>query len=161
MSPAKNTLSDEQLEQTLKRLDRFARLTDSQFRIPFTKFRFGLDSIIGLVPVVGETIGLVLSLYLVFEAFKLKMPPRLKLRMLRNVALDFLVGLVPVFGDIADIAFKANIRNMKLIKEYVEREQQSRHALPNASSKRPAFIILLLGLVLIAFSVYLLLVLSA
>jgi len=62
MPPAKNTLSDEQLEQTLKRLDRYARLNDSQFRIPFTKVRFGLDSIIGLVPVVGETIGLVLSL---------------------------------------------------------------------------------------------------
>lgn len=162
MTQTNQTLSDEQLKQTLNRLDRYAKFNDSQFRIPFTKFRIGVDSIIGLVPVVGDTTGLMLSLYLVFEAFKLKVSSRLKVRMLGNVLLDFLIGLVPVFGDIADIAFKANNRNMTLLKGYVEQEQQSRHAIPKpSSSKRPALIFLLISLVLIALSIYLLVALGA
>lgn len=157
MAQNNKILSDEQLQQTLQRLDRYARLNDSQFRIPFTPFRIGVDAIIGLVPVLGETIGLILSLYLVFEAFKLNVSSKLKLRMIANVLLDWLIGLVPVFGDIADIAFKANIRNMKLLRDYVEQEQQSRNALPAPStSKKTVLIFLLLSLVLIALSVYLL-----
>lgn len=161
MTQTIKSLSDEQLQQTLTRLDRYAKLNDSQFRIPFTKFRIGLSAMIGLVPIIGDTIGSLLALYLVFEAFKLKLSFKLKLRMLGNVLLDWLIGLVPIFGDIADIAYKANIRNMKLLRAYLEREQQSRLALPEpSSSKRPAFIILLVSLMLIAVSIYLIVALS-
>ena len=161
MTQIKN-LSDEELQQTLERLDRYAKLNDSQFRIPFTKFRIGIDSIIGLIPVAGEAIGLVLALYLVLEAFKLKLPMKLIVRMLGNVLIDFLIGLVPLVGDLADMVFKANLRNMKLLRGYIEREQQSRRALPEPdSAKRPAWLFLLIALVLVALSIYLLLALKA
>ena len=156
------TLSDEQLQQTLERLDRYAKLNDSQFRIPFTKFRIGIDSIIGLIPVAGEAIGLILALYLVLEAFKLKLPMKLILRMLGNVLMDFLIGLVPFVGDLADMAFKANLRNMKLLRGYIEREQQSRRALPEPdSSKRPTWLFLLIVLAIVSLSIYLLVALKA
>jgi len=121
-------LSDEELLATLNRLERYADLTDSRFRIPFTKIRFGIDSIIGLIPVVGETIGLVLSLYLLREAFKLGVPTSLKLKMLCNVLVDWVIGLVPIAGDIADVAFKANIRNIKLLLEHIDLERQAQRA---------------------------------
>mgnify|MGYP000364856463 CR=1 FL=1 len=119
-------ISDAQLLDTLKRLERFADLTDSRFRIPFTKIHFGIDALIGLIPFVGETIGLVLSLYLLFEASKLGVPISLKLKMLRNILIDWGIGLIPILGDIADVAFKANIRNMKLLVEHINQEHQSR-----------------------------------
>jgi hypothetical protein len=152
---AEDTLSDEQLLKVLARLDRFARLNDSQFRIPFTRIRIGLDAIIGLVPFVGETIGLILSLYLLMEAGKLNVPLRLKLRMIANVIVDWLIGLVPVLGDLADIAFKANDRNMKLLKAYLQSEQARRVTLTQSSSKKPVLIYVLLSVLLLAGTVYL------
>jgi len=119
-------LTDEELLATLNRLERYADFTDSRFRIPFTNIRFGIDSVIGLIPIIGETIGLIMSLYLLREAFKLGVPNLLKLKMLRNVLLDWVIGLVPIAGDIADIAYKANIRNIKLLLEHIDEERQSR-----------------------------------
>ena len=129
-----NTVSDEKLLASLKRIERFAVLTDSCFRIPFTSIRFGLDSIIGVVPVVGELVGFVLSMYLIVESYKLKLPFSLKLKMLGNAALDFIIGIIPFVGDIADVAFKANIRNMEILLAYVNREYEKRHQPPENSS---------------------------
>lgn len=155
MTQKTNTLTDEQIKQILNRLERYAKLHDSQFRIPFTRIRIGLDAIIGLIPVVGETIGAILSLYLLLEAMKLKVPSALKVRMITNVIVDWLVGLVPVLGDIADIAFKANIRNYLLLKNYIEEEQRRRKAITESSSRRPAFLYLLVSLSMILISLYL------
>ena len=124
------TVSDEKLLASLKRIERFAVWTDSLFRIPFTQIRFGLDSIIGLVPVLGETIGFILSMYLIVESYKLGLPLSLKIKMLRNAALDWLIGIVPILGDIGDIAFKANMRNMEILVGYVNSEYQRRHNPP-------------------------------
>ncbi len=151
------TLTDAQLNAILNRLDRFARLNDSQFRIPFTKWRIGIDALIGFIPVIGETIGLLLSLYLLVEAFKLKMPARLKLRMLANILLDWLIGLIPVLGDFADIAFKANVRNMQLLHRYIAQEQQRRQPVQiNRHSMFKVLSLLGLGILIIVFSYYVL-----
>ena len=125
-----NTISDEKLLASLKRMERFAVLTDSCFRIPFTQIRFGLDAVIGLVPVIGEAIGFLLSMYLIIESFKLRLPFWLKLKMLGNAVLDFFIGIVPFVGDIADVAFKANIRNMEILIGYANREYERRQELP-------------------------------
>lgn len=148
-------LPDEYLIATLKRLERFADLTDSKFRIPFTNIRFGIDAVIGLIPFAGETIGLVLSLYLVLEAHKLGVPLFLKLKMLRNIAIDWIVGLVPILGDIADVAYKANIRNLKLLVEHINQEYQRRNQ-PLKSGKVPGWLLLSIGAVLVVATCYLL-----
>jgi len=153
-------LSDEQLLATLKRLERYAELTDSRFRIPFTKIHFGIDALVGLIPFVGETIGLVLSFYLLLEASKLGVPASLKIKMLGNVLIDWLVGLVPIAGDIADVAFKANVRNVKLLVEHIDLEHQRRKAAlepKGASGIRhiSRFTFMLLLVLLIILSVYL------
>lgn len=122
----KEELSDEDLVKALERLDRFASLTDAKFKLPVGNIRFGLDSIIGLIPIVGDVFGFVLSFYLFFEAQKLGIPASVRLKMARNVVLDLLIGLIPVFGDIGDVAYRANLRNVKLIVEHIEAEQNRR-----------------------------------
>lgn len=105
---------------TLARLERFARLTDSRFRIPMTRIRFGLGPILGLVPVVGDLAGLVLSLYLIQQARSVGAPGILQLRMLGNGILDAVGGMVPFVGDAFDVFFRANDRNVVLLRAYLE-----------------------------------------
>ena len=107
-------------QAALARLDRYATLMDARFRVPGTRIRFGLDPIIGLLPGIGDALGLALSLYVVVEATRLGVPKRVLFRMLRNVGLEALVGVVPVLGDVFDIAFKANLRNAALLRRYIE-----------------------------------------
>jgi len=150
-------ISDEQLLATLNRLERFAELTDSRFRIPFTNVRFGIDAIIGLIPFAGEIIGLLLSLYLLFEASKLGVPISLKIKMVRNILIDWVIGLIPILGDIADIAFKSNIRNFKLLIEHINQEHQIRRSTLRLERPRtkPKLTLILLTALLTALSIYL------
>ena len=105
----------------LARMRRLARLMDSQFGIPGTRFRFGIDALIGLAPGVGDAVTGLLSLYLVWEAHKLGAPPALLARMLGNVAIEVGGGAVPVLGDLFDAAFKANLRNVALVEQWAAR----------------------------------------
>ena len=107
-------------QAALARLDRYATLMDARFRVPGTRIRFGLDPIIGLLPGIGDVLGLALSLYVVVEAIRLGVSKRVLFKMLRNVGLEALVGVVPVLGDVFDIGFKANLRNAALLKGYIE-----------------------------------------
>ena len=107
-------------QAALARLDRYATLMDARFRVPGTRIRFGLDPIIGLLPGIGDVLGLALSLYVVVEALRLGVSKRVLFKMLRNVGLEALVGVVPVLGDVFDIGFKANLRNAALLKGYIE-----------------------------------------
>lgn len=107
-------------QEALARLDRYATLMDARFRVPGTRIRFGLDPIIGLLPGIGDALGLALSLYVVVEAIRLGVSRRVLFRMLRNVALEALVGVVPVLGDVFDIGFKANLRNATLLRNHIE-----------------------------------------
>ena len=103
----------------LARLRKFAWLLDAQFGLPGTRFRFGVNSILGLSPVVGDVaLGLV-SLYLVWEARQLGAPSALLARMLGNVAIEVVGGSVPIVGDLFDMAFKANLRNLDLLERWM------------------------------------------
>ena len=107
-------------QAALARLDRYATLMDARFRVPGTRIRFGLDPIIGLIPGIGDALGLAVSLYVVVEAVRLGVSKRVLFSMLRNVGLEALVGVVPVLGDVFDIGFKANLRNAALLRRYIE-----------------------------------------
>ena len=107
---------------TLLRLERFSKFTDSSIGLPFTRFKFGIEAIIGIVPVVGDFAGLILSSYVLFEAQRLGVSWNIKFRILLNMAIDFFGGLVPVFGDIFDAFFKANTRNTHLLKKHIAKQ---------------------------------------
>jgi len=106
----------------LERLDRFSRLTDSSISLPFTRFKIGVEAIIGLIPVVGDMAGLALSGYVLVEAQRAGASKEVKLKMLRNMGIDFVGGLLPVFGDAFDAIYKANTRNTRLLKHYLEEQ---------------------------------------
>lgn len=113
-APDHNRPSDLERKR-LKRVHRLARLLDSQFRIPGTKIRFGLDSIFGLVPVAGDTVTAAMAAYIIFEAFRIGVSRTIIMRMLGNLVIDWVVGSIPIVGDLFDLGFKANQRNIKLM----------------------------------------------
>jgi hypothetical protein len=94
-------------------------LLDERFRIPGTKYRIGLDGLLGVLPGVGDTVGTLLSAYILFEAIQLGIPRATLLRMVANIALDTLVGAIPVVGDVFDVAWKANKKNVALLNAYM------------------------------------------
>ena len=108
-------------EQRLARLETLAKLLDMAFVIPGTNIRYGLDGLIGLIPVIGDVITTAISLWLVNEARALGAPWHLTTRMLGNIALDGAVGMVPLVGDAFDVAFRANVRNMKLLRRWIDK----------------------------------------
>lgn len=107
--------------ERIARIDRLATLLDTRFAIPFTKIRFGADSLIGLAPGVGDAITTALALYIVYEAHRLGAPKTVLARMLGNVAIDSMVGIVPVAGDVFDVMFRANRRNVRILREHLDR----------------------------------------
>jgi hypothetical protein len=109
-------------EQRLARLDAIAKLLDIAFILPGTKIRYGIDGIIGLIPVVGDIIAAALSLWLVREARALGAPWHITARMLGNVAVQGLVGTVPVAGDAFDVLFRANMRNARILRSWMEKQ---------------------------------------
>jgi hypothetical protein len=109
-------------EQRLARLDALAKLLDVAFILPGTNIRYGIDGIIGLIPVVGDLITTAISLWLVREARALGAPWHVTARMLGNVALDGVVGMVPLAGDAFDVMFRANIRNMRLLRRWMDKQ---------------------------------------
>ncbi|WP_395338102.1 DUF4112 domain-containing protein [Ningiella sp. W23] len=90
-------------------------LLDTAVRLPIINIKVGLDFLVGLIPVVGDTIMLFASLRIVHLAHKLGIPKPLKTKMLINTFIDWLLGFVPVLGDIVDIFFKANQRNVRIL----------------------------------------------
>jgi hypothetical protein len=103
-----------------------ARALDSAVRIPGTNMRFGLDAVLGLVPGLGDVAGAAMGSYLVLLGSRLGAPKPVLARMVLNVALDTLAGVVPVAGDLFDVAWKANMRNMALLDRYMERPTATR-----------------------------------
>jgi hypothetical protein len=110
--------------ERIARLDKLATLLDVAFRIPFTKFRFGVDGLIGLAPGFGDVVTTGLSLWIVHEAYQLGVPRQVLLRMLGNVAIDGLIGAVPVAGDVFDVLWRGNKRNVRILREHFEREER-------------------------------------
>jgi hypothetical protein len=109
-------------QQRLKRLEALAKLFDIAFVLPGTNIRYGIDGIIGMIPVVGDIIATALSLFLVREARALGAPWHVAARMLGNVALQGVIGTVPVAGDAFDVLFRANMRNARILRRWLERQ---------------------------------------
>lgn len=108
----------ESRRERIERLDRLATLLDVAFVLPGTNIRFGADALIGFVPGVGDSVTTALAAWIVYEAHKLGVPRRVLIRMAGNVAIDGLIGAVPVFGDLFDVAFRANRRNVRILREH-------------------------------------------
>jgi hypothetical protein len=125
------------MEAELRRLEWLADLLDSRFRIPGTEIRIGLDPLIGLVPAVGDGASLLVSAYLVLRARRLGLPRRVLARMVLNLAIDGLVGTVPVLGDIFDIGFKANRRNIALVRRFLTGRNRGDEAMPRPRDSAP------------------------
>ncbi len=117
-----NPFGDLTREQRLARLDAIAKLLDVAFILPGTNIRYGVDGIIRLIPVVGDLIASAFSLWLVREARTLGAPWHVTTRMLANVALEGTVGLVPIAGDAFDVMFRANMRNMRILRRWMEKQ---------------------------------------
>ncbi|MCB0271676.1 MAG: DUF4112 domain-containing protein [Bdellovibrionales bacterium] len=101
------------------RIDDFlAHALDTQYKIPFTAIRFGWDAIIGLIPGAGDTLMAFISFYFIFRAVHNNVPFKIILAMIANIVIEWLLGSIPVVGDIFDIYFKSNIRNLQLLRKY-------------------------------------------
>jgi hypothetical protein len=104
----------------LNQIDQLAWLLDNSINIPLINYRIGLDAVIGLIPGLGDAAGLVLSSFIVLQAIRLRTPRTVLMRMLFNVVMEALIGLIPVLGDLFDATFKANIRNVRLLRLAME-----------------------------------------
>lgn len=109
---------EEHAEREFENLRTIARLFDQAFRVPGTKWRFGIDALFGFVPGLGDIAGGIVAVYALRIARMLGAPASIQLRMLGNIAIDALVGTVPFFGDLFDFAFKAQTRNLALLEEW-------------------------------------------
>jgi len=105
---------------TLRRLDALARLFDSAWAVPGTRIRFGLDAVLDLIPGIGGLLANGVSLYLLWEAHRLGAPKALFARMIGNVAIDTVLGMVPVAGWVGDVFFRANLKNVALLRRHLE-----------------------------------------
>ncbi len=103
----------------LDRLRAIARLFDQAFAIPGTKWRFGIDALFGLVPGLGDIVGALVAVYALRVARTLRAPGAIQLHMLGNIAVDAIVGTVPLVGDLFDFVFKAQTRNLALLDAWV------------------------------------------
>ena len=105
----------------VRNLERLAKLMDSQFRIPGTNIKFGLDALIGLVPGIGDLTTFIISGMMLSVLAKNGASGFVLARMTLNIILDALIGSIPILGDIFDVGFRANERNLKLMREhYIE-----------------------------------------
>lgn len=109
-------------EQRIARLEAIAKLLDVAFILPGTNIRYGIDGLIGLIPVIGDIITTAVSLWLVREARALGAPWYITARMLGNVAVDGVVGMVPFAGDAFDVMFRANMRNVRLLRRWLDKQ---------------------------------------
>jgi hypothetical protein len=106
-----------------QRLRRLAWLLDDVIRIPGTNLRFGIDPLLGLLPVGGDLASGALSTYIIVAASKLGAPPAVLVRMAGNVVLDTVLGAVPLLGDLFDASWKSNRRNLDLLQQFVDRPE--------------------------------------
>jgi hypothetical protein len=108
----------------LARLRLITQLFDQAFTVPGTRWRFGLDALLGLVPGLGDIAGGLVAVYALRVARNLRAPAEIQLHMLTNIALDALVGMIPLLGDLFDFAFKAQTRNLALLERWVDSPQR-------------------------------------
>lgn len=111
-------------ETEIRKLETLADWLDSRFVIPGTNVRFGLDSLLGLIPGLGDTVLALPSVYVIMAAQRLGVSRFVLMRMIGNVGIDMLVGAIPVLGDLFDVGFKANRRNVALLRRHLGQERE-------------------------------------
>ncbi|NET31507.1 MAG: DUF4112 domain-containing protein [Cyanothece sp. SIO1E1] len=126
----------------LKRIRVLSHILDNAIPIPGTRYRIGLDPILGLIPGGGDVLGAILSIYIVIEAARFGLPRATLIRMVFNLLLETVVGALPILGDIFDVAWKANARNMTLLETHLANPH------PNQAADRRFLTLLLAGLAL-------------
>ncbi len=124
----------------LDRLRRLGYLLDNSIPIPGTPFRIGWETIVGLVPGIGDLVGGGFSAYIIVQAARMGVPPSLLVRMGWNLLVDLAVGAIPVLGDLFDAGFKANMRNLALLERHTQ--------VPGASRRASRGFVVLLAVVL-------------
>jgi hypothetical protein len=107
---------------SFERLDKLSTLLDIAFLVPGTNIRFGVEAILRLVPGIGDIAASALSCWVLYEAHQLGVPGIILVRMIRNVLVEGMAGTVPIAGDLFDVGWRANRRNVRLLREYFERE---------------------------------------
>jgi hypothetical protein len=118
--------TQKQLDQnTIEALHQLTTLMDKAFQIPGTNIRFGIDSILGLLPVIGDTLSVAVSGYIYSFAKKAGVPWYQRMRMIWNIFIDWLIGLVPFLGDLFDVAFKANSKNLRIILAHIDKQAKA------------------------------------
>lgn len=125
-----------EFDESFARIEALAKILDSAVRIPGTKIVMGIDAVLGLVPVIGDAISGAISSYIIWEARRLGAPRWLIARMAMNTAIDTAVGSIPLFGDMFDVAYKANLKNVALLKRHAEKHgaRYGRHTIEPAYS---------------------------
>jgi hypothetical protein len=108
--------------RNLNRIRQISRFMDTAFRIPGIGFKIGWDPIIGLVPGAGDLIATAISAYIIYLAARFKLPGSVLGRMVFNIALEAIVGTVPLLGDIFDAFYKSNVRNLELLETYLQHQ---------------------------------------
>lgn len=116
--------------KALTRIEWLERWLENAIAIPGTKYRVGLDALIGLLPVAGDLTTAILSLYILWEARRFELAGKDYAKMLGNIGVDLLIGLLPLIGDYADFTWKSNSRNLRIIKEHIETQKALRSAEP-------------------------------
>jgi len=116
----RGSIAPRSVEDTRARLEAIARLMDSAFVIPGTTFRVGADAMLNLVPGVGLELSKGVSAYQIYEARRIGAPMSLIARMLANVGVDFVVSAIPVVGWVGDVFYRANNKNIELLRRHLD-----------------------------------------
>ncbi|MEL7034789.1 MAG: DUF4112 domain-containing protein [Cyanobacteria bacterium J06592_8] len=118
-----SALHDESKASTMRHLRQFSHLLDNAIKVPGTSYGIGIDPIIGLIPGGGDLLGGLFSAYIMLRAFQLGVSKAILIRMASNVATETVAGTVPVVGDLFDVAWKANVKNVELLEAHVNEPQ--------------------------------------
>lgn len=120
-SPTAADTRDRPVNPELEDLESLAHKMDTLFRIPGTSIRVGLDTILGLIPGIGDTATMLPAGYIIYRAHRMGAPRSLLTRMGVNAGIDWVIGSIPLVGDLFDLGFKANRRNVALLRRHLER----------------------------------------
>ena len=133
-------------EEKLLRLKLLSKRLDDSIKIPGTNQKFGIDAIVGIIPILGDFIGVIFSVYIMYSGIKMGVSSKIVKKMAANIAIEFIIGSIPIIGDIFDALWKANKRNVELIEEATIENQENYNLnyLITAS-----LIILILGTILV------------
>jgi len=158
--PETDARARDRVETSLRRLDRFAGLLDDDFRIPGTDIRFGIDPLIGVLPGGGDWVAWVAGVYVIWEGGRLRLPTRKMVAMAGHSLIDLLGGYIPVVGDLFDLAYRSNRRNVEIVFDHFDYRERGggRRELPDDLPQSPTrpwkvyatVVLLIVGLTILA-----------